>query len=260
MTHKLALLLVDGLRADTARDYLGYVQALNEAGRAHWATLRCELLSVSRPLYATVINGRTPLDHGILGNGQAGQCCGSTVFDDLAAAGRCSAVAAYHWFYELLAGTVFDPLAHRDAALPTLAIDGARWYWEDDYPDSHLLADAEALRQVHAPDFLLVHPMGMDLAGHRHGGESAGYTGAARRLDHLLAQVLPRWHAAGYDVLLTSDHGMHADHWHGGPLAVERDVPLIWLPRTGGGAPAPAHWPTTQLGIRHFIARHLGCP
>ena len=38
---KLVLLLVDGLRADTARDYLGYVQALNEAGRAHWSTLRC---------------------------------------------------------------------------------------------------------------------------------------------------------------------------------------------------------------------------
>ena len=37
--NKLILLLVDGLRADTARDYLGYVQALNEAGRAHWLSL-----------------------------------------------------------------------------------------------------------------------------------------------------------------------------------------------------------------------------
>jgi predicted AlkP superfamily phosphohydrolase/phosphomutase len=101
--NKLILLLVDGLRADTARDYLGYVQALNEAGRAHWSSLRCELPSLSRPLYATVLNGRTPLDHGILGNSQAGQRCGSTVFDDLAAAGRTSAIAAYHWVFELLA-------------------------------------------------------------------------------------------------------------------------------------------------------------
>lgn len=256
---KLVLLLIDGLRADTARDYLGYVQALNEAGRAHWDTLRCELPSLSRPLYATVINGRTPLDHGIVGNGQAGQRCGSTLFDDLAAAGRRSAVAGYHWFYELLAGAVFDPLIHRDVALPALGIEGARWYWEDDYPDSHLLADAEALRQAHAPDFLLVHPMGMDLAGHRHGGESTGYTGAARRLDHVLAQVLPRWQAAGYDVLLSSDHGMHADHWHGGSLPQERDVPLVWLPHAGP-ATAPVDWPRSQLGIRRFVASHLGCP
>ena len=104
--------------------------------------------------------------------------------------------------------------------------------------------------------------MGMDLAGHRHGGESTGYTFAARRLDQILAQALPRWHAAGYDLLLTSDHGMHADHWHGGALAVEREVPLIWLPHQAGeaGCPVPAHWPETQLGIRQFVARRLACP
>lgn len=262
MSRKLVLLLVDGLRADTARDYLGYVQALNEAGRAHWRELRCELPSLSRPLYATVLNGRPPLAHGILGNGQAGQRCGDTLFDDLAAGSRSSAIAAYHWVYELLAGEVFDPLRHREAALPALGVQAARWYWEDDYPDSHLLADAEALRQAHAPDFLLVHPMGMDLAGHRHGGESTGYSFAARRLDQVLAQALPRWHAAGYDLLLTSDHGMHADQWHGGPQAVERNVPLIWLPHEAMAEPsqAPEHWPETQLGIRHFVARRLACP
>ncbi|MFJ5328882.1 hypothetical protein ACIPDT_25810, partial [Escherichia coli] len=38
--------------------------------------------------------------------------------------------------------------------------------------------------------------MGLDLAGHRHGGESSGYSMAARKLDMVLAQALPRWHAA----------------------------------------------------------------
>lgn len=100
--------------------------------------------------------------------------------------------------------------------------------------------------------------MGLDLAGHRHGGESTGYSFAARKLDMVLAQALPSWHAAGYDLLLTSDHGMHADHWHGGPLPVERDVPLVWLPHQGG-AEAPAGWPATQTGIRGFVAQRLGC-
>ncbi|TXD75606.1 hypothetical protein FUT87_22725, partial [Mitsuaria sp. TWR114] len=102
--RRLVVLLADGLRADTARDYMGYLQALNEAGRAQWCSLRCELPSLSRPLYATVINGQTPLTHGILGNGQAGQRLARHLFQALDARGVPAAVAAYHWFYELLAG------------------------------------------------------------------------------------------------------------------------------------------------------------
>ncbi len=44
--RKLVVLLADGLRADTARDYMGYLQALNEAGRAQWRSLRCETPSL----------------------------------------------------------------------------------------------------------------------------------------------------------------------------------------------------------------------
>jgi predicted AlkP superfamily pyrophosphatase or phosphodiesterase len=254
--NKLVLLLVDGLRADTARDYCGYLQALKEAGRAYWGSLHCELPSLSRPLYATVINGRPPLAHGILGNGQAGEACGETLFHRLHGGGLRSAVLAYHWFYELLAGEVFDPLCHRDAALPQVGVSEARWYWEDDYPDSHLLADAESLRRAASPDLLFVHPMGLDLAGHRHGGESDAYRYAARRLDQLLAQCLPRWHAAGYDLLLTSDHGMQADGWHGGPLPAEREVPLVWLPCQALQG-EPEGWPSTQMQIRGFVERRL---
>ncbi|HEY4081213.1 MAG TPA: alkaline phosphatase family protein [Burkholderiaceae bacterium] len=253
--NKLIVLLADGLRADTARDYMGYLQALNSAGRAQWRSLQCELPSLSRPLYATLINGRTPLDHGILGNVQAGVDAGPTLFDDLHAGGRRSALAAYHWFYELLAGEVFRPQHHREAALPARGVVAGRWYFEDEYPDSHLLADAEALRQAHAPDLLWIHPMGPDLAGHVHGGESTPYAMSARKLDMTLAQLLPTWHAAGYDLLVTSDHGMHADHMHGGPLAVEREVPLVWLP--SDAADVDVALPESQLALRAFVTRRL---
>ena len=254
-SRKLVLLLADGLRADTARDYMGYLQALNEAGRAEWRSLRCELPSLSRPLYATVITGKRPLEHGVLCNDQRGQRCGETLFHSLAAAGLSSCVAAYDWFFELLAGEVFDPLVHRHAVPPDLNISGAAWYYEDEYPDSHLLADAEHLRNEHGPDFMLVHPMGPDHAGHQHGGESLAYALCARKLDMLLAHVLPRWHAAGYDVIVTSDHGMNADHMHGGPLAVERDVPLIWLP--AGSEAGPIELPDSQLGLCEFMRTRL---
>lgn len=260
--NKLVLLLIDGLRADTARDTLGYLQALNEAGRARWSNLRCEMPSLSRPLYATVINGLRPLDHGVVSNTQAGVRCGETIFHDLAAQGHSTAIAAYHWFFELLAGEVFQPLLHRHAVPASLSpsLRGAAWYWEDDYPDSHLLADAEHLRRTHGPDLLFIHPMGCDHAGHQHGGESAAYNYTARKMDMGLALLIPLWQAAGYDVLLTSDHGMNADRMHGGVQEVERDVPLVWLPHGTSARDEAARWPvlpTTQLGLREFVLQHL---
>lgn len=259
--RKLVLLLADGLRADTARDMMGYLQAHHEAGRARWASLRSELPSLSRPLYATVITGQAPLHHGIVSNLQAGERCGHTVFDALAAQGRRSAVAGYHWFYELLSGEVFRPLHHRQAAVPACGVVGGHWYFEDEYPDSHLLADAEQLRLAHAPDLLLVHPMGLDHAGHRHGGDSTQYAYAARLLDMQLALLLPHWHANGYDLLLTSDHGMGADRMHGGVAAVEREVPLVWLPHDAQRLQQGPALPDSQLGLAGFVlAQLLGAP
>nr|WP_276598029.1 alkaline phosphatase family protein [Roseateles koreensis] len=249
--------MADGLRADTARDYMGYLQALREAGRAQWSSLRCELPSLSRPLYATVLTGRRPLEHGLVGNMPAGRYCGDNLIEQLAAHGGKTAVAAYHWFYELLSGEVFDPLLHRHALTPHLS--GAAWYCEDEYPDSHLLADAEHLRRTLSPVLLFVHPMGLDHAGHTHGGESAAYAMAARRLDMQLAQLVPRWHQAGYDVLLTSDHGMNADRMHGGALACEREVPLVWAPHAAHADAAPEELPTDQLGLRAFVLSQLCC-
>ena len=254
---RLAVILVDGLRADTARRCMGYLLALEEAGRARWSTLTCELPSLSRPLYATVISGRRPVEHGILSNDHVGVRLDDTLFDDVAVLGGTSVAAAYDWFYELLAGERFAPARHRTAACASRGVVAGSWYWEDEYPDSHLLVDAEDLRQRHAPDLLFVHPMGLDNAGHVHGGETAAYDLAARKLDMAFALLLPHWLAAGYDVVVTSDHGMSADRMHGGGAPEERAVPFVWLPRGGDAAQAPAHWPANQLEIRRFLVERM---
>lgn len=257
MVNRLAVILVDGLRADTARRCMGYLLALEEAGRARWSTLTCELPSLSRPLYATVISGKRPVDHGILSNDNVGVRLDDTLFDDVAALGGTSAVAAYDWFYELLAGERFAPARHRTAACADRGVVAASWYWEDEYPDSHLLIDAEDLRRRHAPDLLFVHPMGLDNAGHVHGGETAAYDLAARKLDMALALLLPQWLANGYEIVVTSDHGMSADRMHGGSATEERAVPFVWVPGRDAATPAPAHWPTNQLEIRRFLVERM---
>ena len=80
----------------------------------------------------------------------------------------------------------------------------------------------------HAPDLLLVHPMNIDDAGHKHGLDTPQYRNAARMADVILAEYLQRWLDAGYQVLVTADHGMNADRSHNG-LLPEREVPLFVL-------------------------------
>ena len=47
------------------------------------------------------------------------------------------------------------------------------------------------------PDFLLIHPMGWTMQGHQFGLDSRQYRNQARRMDSLLAELLPQWLAGG---------------------------------------------------------------
>jgi predicted AlkP superfamily pyrophosphatase or phosphodiesterase len=262
--QRLVVFIADGLRADVAEQAMGYLWARVEAGLATATRYTCALPSISRPLYATLLNGQVPVQHGIVTN-DAVQACGPTLLHDAHAAGLRSVVVAYHWFYELLSGIAFNPLTDR-RAVPAVArsdagVVDAAWYFDDAYPDSHTVADAEDLRLRHNPDLMLIHPMGPDDTGHRHGGDSDAYRLCARRLDGLLAHALPGWHAAGYDVLLTSDHGMNRDHMHGGDEPTERMVPFVWLPHaqrpaSDAAAVLALPLPTASTGLRPFVAAH----
>ncbi|MGC3218451.1 alkaline phosphatase family protein, partial [Pseudomonas aeruginosa] len=76
----------------------------------------------------------------------------------------------------------------------------------------------ESLRRRHAPNFMLVLSMNIDVAGHRNGLASTANRNAARRADALLSEYLHQWVAAGYQVAITADHGMYEDRSHRGIL------------------------------------------
>ncbi|MBJ9975595.1 alkaline phosphatase family protein [Pseudomonas sp. S75] len=227
MNHHVILVLLDGLSYQVAAHAMGHLQAYVEAERAALYRLRCELPSLSRPLYECILTGVAPIDSGIVHNQVARLSNQRSVFHYARDAGLSSAAAAYHWVSELYNRSPFDPLRDRHTEAPELPIQHGLFYYADHYPDSHLLADAEFLRRRHAPDFLLVHPMNIDDAGHRHGLDSSQYRNAARSADVLLADYLPRWLAEGHQVLVTADHGMNDDRSHNGLLPEEREVPLF---------------------------------
>jgi predicted AlkP superfamily pyrophosphatase or phosphodiesterase len=226
---KVILIVLDGLRYDAARSCLGYMEGLVQAGRAEVRKVTCELPAMSRPLYETLLTGRKPVDHGVVSNGVVRRSGEDNLFARCRLAGKVTAAAAYHWVSELYVSCPFD--RHRDRIL----VDGAGdithglFYWDDHYPDSHLFADAEWLIRAKAPDFLLLHPMNVDDAGHKHGGDSIGYRNAARTQGDLLARHLPGWLNAGFKIIVTADHGMGDDGNHAGPTPAETEVPFYSL-------------------------------
>jgi predicted AlkP superfamily pyrophosphatase or phosphodiesterase len=71
--------------------------------------------------------------------------------------------------------------------------------------------------------------MNIDDAGHKHGLDTPQYRNSARSADIILADYLQGWLDAGYQVLVTADHGMNNDRSHNGLLPEEREVPLFVL-------------------------------
>jgi predicted AlkP superfamily pyrophosphatase or phosphodiesterase len=227
--RKAILVVLDGLGYEVAEHALGHLQAYCLAGRGALYRLHCELPALSRPLYECILTGVPPIDSGVVHNDVARLSTERSIFHYARDAGLSTAAAAYHWVSELYNRAPFQAARDRHSETPQLPIQHGHFYYEDHYPDSHLFADAESLRLRHKPDFLLVHPMNIDDAGHRHGLDSSQYRNAARRADIMLAEYLQRWLDDGYHVLVTADHGMNNDRSHNGLLPEEREVPLFVL-------------------------------
>lgn len=225
--NKVILVVIDGLAYEVARDCLGYLQGLSEAGRVTGYQMQCELPAVSRPLYECILTGTRPVDSGILNNDMVRLSSQQSIFSLARRAGLTTAAAAYHWVSELYNRAPYQPVRDRLTQDADLPIQYGLFYSQDHYPDCHLLQDAEILRTRFDPDFLLIHPMNTDDAGHKFGLDSRQYRNSARRFDLLLAEYLPRWLEQGYQVLITSDHGMNRDHSHSGILPEERNIPLF---------------------------------
>lgn len=264
MPYRVILVVLDGLNHAVGKHAMGHLHALCEAGRGSYHDLNCELPAMSRPLYECLLTGDRPVDSGIVNNQVVRRSTGTSLFDLATRQGRRTAAAAYHWVSELYLQAPFDRTCHRFHQDAESAIQAGLFYWQDHYPDDHLFSDAEALRKLCNPDFLLVHSMNIDDAGHRHGGDSPHYRNAARQADIALADYLPSWLAQGYQVMVTADHGMNADSSHSGKLEEERRVPL-W---TFGAA--FAHRPVktieqprlcgtlaTLMGLEHDKPHHL---
>lgn len=255
----LIFVLLDGCNASTASKCMGYLSALTASGAAVYTRHDCALPALSRPLYHCILTGLLPSQSGIVHNTVWQPHPAPTLFHVAHAAGLTTAAAAYYWMNELCNGAPHATANDRLTINPAQPLSYGLFYTNDAYPDDHVFQDAEALRLHYVPHVLLVHSMGIDYAGHCHGAHSAEYRNAVRSADMLLAQYIPLWIQAGYQVVVTSDHGMSADKSHNGDTSDERCVPVWSIGSTRGQAlPQQQHewfaWCCATLGIKSHRA------
>ena len=229
MNNKVILVVLDGLNLKVAQDCMGYLNGLIEHKMASQYALYSELPSLSRPLYECILTGTSPVKSGIVHNHITRNSHLESIFSLAKMQGKKTAAAAYHWVSELYNTSPYN--AHRDRHTNNSELNiqhGIFYHW-DHYPDEALFLDGEYLREEYDPDFLLIHPMNIDDIGHKYGLDSAEYRNSARHADIILSDFLPQWINLGYQILITSDHGMNDDKSHGGTLKEEREVPLYLI-------------------------------
>jgi len=255
--EKVVLVLSDALRYDVAVARMGYLGHLVETKQASLYEVQGELPSISRSMYETIHTGLPSSEHGIVANSVVRLSNQPNIFNLCRQAGKTTAAAAYHWFSELYNRAPYDPIDDREVDDLSLPIQHGRFYMRDEYPDIELFFTAALLVRRFAPDYLLVHPMGMDYKGETYGADSPEYRNNAIRQDGLLAPLIVEWLAKGYDILVTGDHGISADHSHGGTTPDVRMVPLFHIKpdRQGTGN---TNQVISQLQMAPTLCRLLG--
>jgi predicted AlkP superfamily pyrophosphatase or phosphodiesterase len=256
---KVALVLSDGLRDDIAAERMGFLEHLIETGQGTRYHVQGELPTLSRPMYETVHTGLPVTQHGIYSNQIVRRSSVPNVFEVAVQNGRTTGAAAYYWFSELYNRVPYDLVDDREVDDPSLLIQHGRFYTEDSYPDKELFLAAATLVRRFSPDYLLVHPMGMDHLGDTLGADTSGYRNNAIVQDIILANLIPEWHERGYTVLVTADHGMGADRSHGGTTPDVRMVPMYLLPPAGGGRGNTGET-ISQLQVAPTVLSLMGLP
>jgi predicted AlkP superfamily pyrophosphatase or phosphodiesterase len=253
---KVILVLSDGLRYDTALASMGTLGHLMEVKLASLYKVTGELPSMSRPMYETLHTGLSASEHGIISNLVVRCSAKPNIFRLARESGKITAAAAYYWFSELYNRAPYDRIEDREVDNDSLPIQHGRFYTQDDFPDIDLFATAGMLVRKFSPDYLLVHPMGMDYTGGMHGADTSVYRNHATSQDMWLATYLVEWMERGYSILVTADHGINTDGFHGGTTPEVREVPL-YLIRPGIAGKGDTQETISQLQIAPTICKLL---
>jgi predicted AlkP superfamily pyrophosphatase or phosphodiesterase len=264
MKNKLLLIILDGVPYRNWRRLFGNLEGWVDSGDARVWKLRAVLPSISASCYASIHTGVAPAVHGCTGNGNVFHLGMPDVFSQTRKAGGITGAVAHSFWSEFFNRHPFDYVRDIEYDEPdsttithgrfhTMTGDGMQNQMTPS--DVDLFATLTNLCLRHGLDYGMLHTCTLDSMGHRFFHDCQEMDHACFVMDEMLAPFIPKWRAAGYEIIVTADHGQDERGHHGGRGALQQEAALYYF----GDAKGPdADTVIDQLQLAPTILTRLG--
>ncbi len=266
MDRKLLLIIIDGVPYANWRGFFGNLEGWVASGEARVWRMRSVLPSTSASCYASIHTGVTPQVHRVTSNESIFRVAEPDIFSEVAKAGGRTGAVAHSFWSEFFNRAPFDPVRDIEYDEPEGGpISHGRFHTMTGYGhdnqmtpcDADLFATLTMLCERHGIQYGMLHSCTLDSMGHRFGHDCIQMDLACFKLDGQLAPYVERWRKAGYEVIVTADHGQSSRGHHGGAEDVQRDFALYYFGPAEGPAPDVL---LDQLQLAPTILARLGVP
>ncbi|MEO5620066.1 MAG: alkaline phosphatase family protein [Cypionkella sp.] len=260
---KLLLILLDGVPYRNWRRLFGNLEGWVEQGAARVWRMRATLPSTSASCYASIHTGVPPQQHRVWGNEAVYRLAQPDVFSELSRAGKITGAVAHSFWSELFNRSPFDLVRDIEYDEPGGPISHGRFHTMTGYghanqmtpSDVDLFATLTRLCEVKGVDYAMLHTCTLDSMGHRFYHDCEEMDHACYVIDAQLAPFIQRWRDAGYEVIVTADHGQDERGHHGGTGELQRDFAFYYF---GTSAMPEPEVVLDQLALAPSILRRMG--
>ena len=265
LKSKLLLIILDGVPYRNWRRLMGNLEGWVQSGEARVWKMRSVLPSTSACCYASIHTGVSPQVHGILSNENRFRVEQPDIFSEVSKAGGKTGAVTHSYWSEFFRSYPFDLVEDMEYDELGGPITHGRFHTMTGYnqrnqmtpSDVDLFATLTMLTRRHGIDYGILHTCTLDSMGHRFGHDCHEMDHAVYAMDGMLAAFLPGWIEAGYEVMVTADHGQTDRGHHGGHDDEMQDFALYYF---GSGKGPQADTLLDQLQLAPTVLGRLGVP
>ena len=262
--RRLLLIILDGVPYANWRRYFGNLEGWVQAGQARVWRMRSVLPSISASCYASIHTGLPPQVTGVWGNEFVSRLDHPDIFSEVTKSGGLTGAVAHSFWSEFFNRAPFDPVRDLEYDEPDQGpISHGRFHTMTGYghdnqmtpADVDLFATLTMLCERKGIQYGMLHTCTLDSMGHRFGHDCTEMDNACEAMDVMLQPFLARWRAAGYEVIVTADHGQSVRGHHGGAGEDQQDFALYYFGSANG---PPQDALLDQLQLAPTILSRLG--
>lgn len=261
---KLLLIILDGVPYANWRRYFGNLEGWVQSGEARLWKMRAVLPSTSATCYASIHTGVSPQVHKVTSNETIFRIDMPDIFSEVTKAGGLTGAVTHSFWSEFFNRHPFDYVRDIEYDEPGESpISHGRFHTMTGYghanqmtpSDVDLFATLTRLCLVKGIDYGILHTCTLDSMGHRFGHDVVEMDHACAVMDAMLAPFIPQWLEAGYEVMVTADHGQSLRGHHGGTGEDQQDFALYYF---GEGKGPEANVLLDQLQLAPTILSRMG--